>query len=278
MTMAARIQRSLLLSLALMWLICMIFSPSVGSVNSYHNEDDLQDASALNQLWKKESASAAVAAGNTSEKMQDMPMPDNDNTFCRGMYMTMFMDGFHYSLGRSKENPSRCLTYFVSSWRLSDKGKFVGAMMFSFLFALMTESLSACRGLVVRNCHGRRLRKSFLTLIYALQSTAGYLLMFAAMSYSKELLLSVVVGLMVGNRLFMRYDDFKPHHAPSPQQRQHHRQVTTVSTGPSPNNRLGTAAATNATTASRDEGLLFQPLLASEQNAARTPRESYNTV
>jgi hypothetical protein len=268
----ARIQRSLLLSLALMWLVCIFFSPSVGSVPSYHNEDDLQgDASALNHFWKKESASAAVA-GTAAEKTQDMPMPDNDNNFCRGMYMTMFMDGFHYSLGRSKDNPSRCLTYFVSSWRLSDKGKFVGAMMFSFLFALMTESLSACRGLVVRNCHGRRLRKSLLTLIYALQSTAGYLLMFAAMSYSKELLLSVVVGLMVGNQLFMRYDDFKPH-APSPQQRQQHRRVTV--SGPSPTNRLGTAA-TNATTASR-EGL-FQPLLSSERNTARTPRESYNTV
>jgi hypothetical protein len=256
-----RIQRSLLLFLALM---CMFFRPSIVTVASHDNKDDLLVASALNQLWKKESASAAVA-GATAEKTQDMPMPDDDNTFCRGMYMTMFMDGFHSSLGRPKDKPSRCLTYFVSSWRLSEKGKFIGAMMFSFLFALMTESLSACRGLVVRNCHGKRLRKSLLTLIYALQSTAGYLLMFAAMSYSKELLLSVVVGLMVGNRLFMRYDDFKPH-APSPQHRQQQQQDT---------NRRRTAA-TNATSNSR-EGL-WQPLISSERNMGQTPSESYNTV
>jgi hypothetical protein len=244
----ARIQRSLLLLLA-MAIVSIILSASVVSVNASHDaEDYLPHASILNQLWKKESESAAIA-GTTADKMQDMPMPDDDNNFCRGMYMTMFMDGFHSSLGQPKDKPSRCLTYFVSSWRLSNKGKFIGAMMFSFLFALMTESLSACRGLVVRNCHGS-LRKSLLTLIYALQSTAGYLLMFAAMSYSKELLGSVVVGLMVGNRLFMRYDDFKPQ-APSPQ----HRQQDAT-------NRQSTAA-TNATTASR-EGL-FQPLLSSER-------------
>jgi hypothetical protein len=264
----ARIQRSPLLSLAL---ICILFSPSVVSVNaSLDSKEDLLDTSAPNQLWKKEfSASADAVAGNTAEKMQDMPMPmpDNDNTFCHGMYMTMFMDGFQWSLGRPKDKPSRCLAYFVSSWRLSEKGKFVGAMMFSFLFALMTEGLSGCRGLVVRNCHGRRLRKSLLTLIYALQSTAGYLLMFAAMSYSKELLLSVVVGLMVGNRLFMRYDDFKPHPASPPHQRQPQQQDST--------NRRSTAT-TNATTASR-EGLL-QPLLSSQHNTAQTPLESYNTV
>jgi hypothetical protein len=263
--MMARIQRSLLLSLAL---ICMLFSPSVISVNaSYDNEDSRRDASAKDQFWKKEFSASAAVAGSTTEKMQDMPMPDDDNTFCRGMYMTMFMDGFHFSLGRPKDKPSRCLTYFVSSWRLSEKGKFIGAMMFSFLFALMTEGLSACRGLVVRHCHGRRLRKSLLTLIYALQSTAGYLLMFAAMSYSKELLASVVVGLMVGNRLFMRYDDFKPHAASSPHQRQPQqgRQDT------------GLTNRTNTTTASR-EGLL-QPLLSSSQsNTAQAPLESYNTV
>jgi hypothetical protein len=263
----ARIQRSLLLSLAI---ICLLFSPSVISVNASHsNEDNVVDTSDVkNQLWKKESASAAVAGSTTAEKMQDMPMPmpDDDNTFCRGMYMTMFMDGFHSSLGRPKDKPSRCLTYFVSSWRLSEKGKFIGAMMFSFLFALMTEGLSACRGLVVRNCHGKWLRKSLLTLIYALQSTAGYLLMFAAMSYSKELLMSVVVGLMVGNRLFMRYDDFKPHAASSPHQRQP--QQGRQDTGPT--NRI------NATTASREE--LLQPLLSSQHNTAQTPLESYNTV
>jgi hypothetical protein len=228
----------------------MIFSSSVVSVNSSHdNGGELLGASKLNQFWKKESSSASIADTTTAEKMQDMPMPDDDNIFCRGMYMTMFMDGFHNSLGRPKDKPSRCLTYFVSSWRLSDRSKFIGAMMFSFLFALMTESLSTSRGLVVRHCHGR-LRKSLLTIIYALQSTAGYLLMFAAMSYSKELLASVVVGLMVGNRLFMRYDDFKPH-APSP----HHREQYDGTSTP----------ATNSTSSS-EEGLLLQPLLSSESN------------
>lgn len=249
--------------------ICLFFIQSV----VVSADDDLHDSTApKNQLWKKESAVVVNTVENThtplgessnSLQQQGMPMPmpdDDEDAFCRGMYMTMFMDGFHFSLGRSKDNPSDCLTYFVSSWRLSEKGKFIGAMFFSFLFALLTEGLSACRGLVVRHCHGKRLRKTLLTLIYALQSTAGYLLMFAAMSYSKELLFSVVAGLMVGNRLFMRYDDFKP--KPSP------REQTTGRTNPQD---------TAATAAASREGLL-QPLLSNERNTGQTPLESYNTV
>lgn len=133
--------------------------------------------------------------------------PDTDNQdFCRGMYTAMFMDGFHFSLGRQK-NPPQCLTFMARSWRLSERGKFVGAMVFAFSFALLTEGLSSVRGIIVRNGRKGLCHRALLNLVYALQSTAGYLLMFAAMSFSWELMLSVVAGLMVGNRIFIRYED-----------------------------------------------------------------------
>jgi len=141
------------------------------------------------------------------EQQDSIPNEKANAVFCRGMYMGMFMDGFHFSLGRPTNNPPPCLNFMVRSWRLSDRGRFIGAMVFSFLFALLTEGLSAVRGVIVRYGKGQRGHRVLLNLVYALQSAAGYLLMFTAMSFSIELLLSVVAGLMVGNRFFLRHDD-----------------------------------------------------------------------
>ena len=60
-------------------------------------------------------------------------MPPED--FCKGMYMTMFMDGFHWSL-LFRPSP-QCLNYFVQSWRLENASKFRGAMLFTFLLTLV---------------------------------------------------------------------------------------------------------------------------------------------
>jgi len=129
--------------------------------------------------------------------MQDMP------EFCEGMYMTMFMDGFHWTL--LKRPSPQCLNYFVRSWRLEDAGKFKGAMLFTFLLAVLVEALSAVRGTVVRNM--KRQQKVLLTVIYAVQALLGYILMLVTMSFSVELVVSVISGLMIGNLLFMRYDE-----------------------------------------------------------------------
>jgi len=136
--------------------------------------------------------------------MQGMPMPDDDpDAFCKGMPMAMFMDGFHFSLGHQ----SKCLVYLVNPWFLSDAGKFKGAMVFSFLLALCLEGLSAIRRGIYRSMGKSRV---LLTIIYALQGLLGYVIMFLAMSFSIELILSVVFGLAFGNLLFFRYEDFTP--------------------------------------------------------------------
>lgn len=199
------------------------------------------------------------------------------SSFCDGrMPMTMYMDGFRWSLfwrrsslttheefenasfENGKNNINPCLTYFVPTWLLSTSGQFVGAMIFSFLLALFMEILSALREIALHHWlpppkqrqhqqpphNGQQYQQALprrdwlqeeipndlnndnrtnrfiaqqkmkkaaiwkqiiLCLIYLLQTTLGYLLMFMAMSFSIEIILSAVAGLMVGNLLFFRY-------------------------------------------------------------------------
>jgi hypothetical protein len=140
--------------------------------------------------------------------------------FCRGMPMSMFMDGFHWSLHHPSHQdnnstatmtPPDCLIYFVTGWVLDDADKFKGAGIFSFLLALCMEILSAIRGVAAHYLHQSRwIRFLGLTLIYGLQAFLGYLLMFLSMTFSIEILLAAIVGLCVGNLAFFRYEDFAP--------------------------------------------------------------------
>ena len=132
-----------------------------------------------------------------------------DTEFCQGMPMSMFMDGFHRSIHR--HDKQRCLIYLVSGWVLDDEDKFKGAVVYSFLLAILMESLSAIRGAASHYVRSPVPRFICLTLIYALQALLGYLLMFLAMTFSVEILLAALVGLCVGNLAFFRYEDFQPH-------------------------------------------------------------------
>ena len=120
--------------------------------------------------------------------------------------MTMFMDGFHFSL--LGEESSMCLNYLFDSWFLNQRSKFHFAMFVSFLFAIVAEALSAARGVVLRRFQKPSWKRSvLLTVVYGFQALVGYVIMFIAMMYSVEMLLSVAVGLACGNALFMRLDD-----------------------------------------------------------------------
>jgi len=152
----------------------------------------------------------------------------SETAFCQGTPMAMFMDGLHWSLhhrsnsskddddddnininNNRKASPQdaslpRCLNYLVSSWILKNKTQFRIAMLFSFLLAIVMEGLSAVRIWVVGYVgQSSPWRGILLTLIYAFQAVMGYTIMFVAMMYSVELLLSVAVGLAIGNAIFL---------------------------------------------------------------------------
>lgn len=154
---------------------------------------------------------------SSSVHYQDDSSPAPTTTpFCQGVPMVMFMDGFRRSLITNSDRSNRsmlsdnnsappCLNYLVGSWQLDNRDKFCGAMVYSFLLALLLEGLSAARLNFMRTWPKDKqwiLRAGTLTTIYAAQALLGYLIMFVAMMYSVELLISVACGLAVGNGLF----------------------------------------------------------------------------
>lgn len=125
-----------------------------------------------------------------------------EEPFCMdmGMAMVMFLRGFRSPLNSKEMLP--CLSYYVSSWVLNDEGKFKGAMVYSFLLGLLTQGLTVMLVVVSVNVKKQKLKKYLRVVIYVLQVFMGYILMLIPMTYSVELLLSVVAGLVFGYFLF----------------------------------------------------------------------------
>jgi Ctr copper transporter family len=139
----------------------------------------------------------------------------NNSSFCQndGMNMAMYMDGWHWSTTSSSSLD--CLSYLVPSWRLETRWKFNGALLYTFGLAVLLSAVSSVRvGVVVAVStstvtsnarptlhnganHGRALL--LLLFLYAIQALVGYALMLVVMTYSIELLLAVIAGLVTGH-------------------------------------------------------------------------------
>lgn len=165
------------------------------TMSAYHNYL-LTCLTMLNSLTSVHGIEEAEKNGDSGASYP----PDASKAFCTGMMpMSMFMDGF-----RTARPENSCLMYFVKDWVLDTEEAFQGAMVFSFLLALSLEALSAVRGIVKQHVvHHTHL---IVTLIYAVQGFLGYIVMFLAMTYSIELLLSTIAGICIGNLLFFRYE------------------------------------------------------------------------
>ena len=163
-----------------------------------HSQGNLLLPSTANQRphRQQQQAEQPKRLQETSRDIDDVGM-DMGNDFCNGMSMIMAMKGFQFSvLSRKKAD---CITYFVAPWKLSDSGKFVGAMIYSFLLAIMTEALTSAQQRIKRHLSPGRARKWVMSVLYGIQQFLGYVVMFIAMTYSIELFLAVIVGLMIGN-------------------------------------------------------------------------------
>ena len=159
---------------------------------------------------------------------------NNTVDMCHDMYMTMYMDGFHWSLFhyRHLKSPPQmiCLNYFVSTWKVQYPSEFRGCMIYTFLLAILLEAISSIRTMCAQYFQERKndlsrtlqqhisrrsrrrhqwrmeaIRQLITIILYTFQTIIGYLLMLVAMSYSMELLLSIFSGLIIGNGLFVRY-------------------------------------------------------------------------
>lgn len=122
------------------------------------------------------------------------------SSFCTGdMGMVMYMDGFHWSL----KGDEPCLNLYLASWTLDSWWKFVFGMSGVILLGICTESIAQVRRGVAnraRNAAADDYWKYSLqqTGLHGLHALFGYMLMLATMTFSWELILSVVVGLIIG--------------------------------------------------------------------------------
>ena len=143
-----------------------------------------------------------------------------------------------------------CLNFLLKRWTLDTPAKFVGAMIAMILLGITAEGLAAARsggwipswahrlarqccscwscccssnargggGRSLTNRRGRQFSKSqrwFVKMCiistHIVQALVGYVLMLAAMSYSLELLGSVLLGLGIGYATFFDLDDKDGH-------------------------------------------------------------------
>ena len=126
----------------------------------------------------------------------------------------MYMEGFKFSLLHTEP----CLNLFLPSWTLDTVTKFHLAMVAVFAVSFLLEGLSAWRYRIVKSVQRHQQSSSgilsttfglrlVVTLMHGLQGLLGYLVMLAVMTYSLELLLTVVAGLALGYAVFFQYEE-----------------------------------------------------------------------
>jgi Ctr copper transporter family len=128
------------------------------------------------------------------------------SSFCDGdMAMVMYMDGFHWSL---KEEGS-CINLYLASWTLDTRWKFLIGMLGVVLLGVATEGIARLRhdlAMKARTSASEEHLKYTLyqTGLHGLHALSGYMLMLATMTFSCELMLSVILGLIIGFNRFGR--------------------------------------------------------------------------
>jgi Ctr copper transporter family len=120
------------------------------------------------------------------------------------------MDGWHWSTTFSSLD---CLSYLVPSWRLETQWKFHGVLLYTFGLAVLLSALSCVRvGVLATSTstltrdarppplNGANNSKALLLLfLHTIQALLGYVLMLVVVTYSIELLLAAIAGLVTGH-------------------------------------------------------------------------------
>jgi hypothetical protein len=115
------------------------------------------------------------------------------------------MEGFQWAL----KGESTCINLYFPGWTLDTKGKFVGAMIGVIGLAIVTEGISKVRHTLSRKTRRADVTRSEIqkislmqTGLHGLHALTGYILMLATMTFSLEILICVILGLVIGYVLF----------------------------------------------------------------------------
>jgi len=155
-----------------------------------------------NQLQECLLPDKTVGNCNDSNPMNDkcawrcpaMPMPNATSTgFCMGA-TSMHMEGFTLA------TPDQaCVILFFQSWKLDTRWKFALACIGVVLMGMSTQGLIAFRVVVQRLTRKSRVADS---LMFGANVALGWAMMLVAMTFSTELFLCAVLGLVLGHFVF----------------------------------------------------------------------------
>jgi len=127
-----------------------------------------------------------------------IPIP-TPNTFCSPQSaMSMYMDGFSWTLPGDPDKP--CLLFLSRHLLLSTSARFWVACSVATAFGLATEWL-----LMFQQTASTKGNASMRIVLHFVTILVGYIDMLLVMTYSFELMMSVVAGLLVGRIVSMKY-------------------------------------------------------------------------
>jgi hypothetical protein len=159
----------------------------------------------------------------------------SSSQLCQSMHggsgMVMYMDGFHWTYRGGLNSSSEglpCLNILYPSYTIRTNAQLCGVMIAVFIWAILTEAISKFRHALILRLHQRhrsssasssslcfyiyyamyRNRTICLPLLHGLHAFMGYILMLIVMTYSIELFMSVIAGLMVGYLVFRHPSTF----------------------------------------------------------------------
>ena len=118
----------------------------------------------------------------------------------------MLMGGFEVAGGSNNVTTKTCVILFFKTWKLNSAAKFAAACIGVFILGFGIEGLISLRRKIVNR---KRMfinipiaaRKVLVIVLFGVNLILGYLAMLVAMTYSVELFLCVVAGLIAGHAL-----------------------------------------------------------------------------
>jgi hypothetical protein len=128
--------------------------------------------------------------------------PAVQNNYCYGTGSTMIMAGFMSQAASGTKAP--CLAFLFPSWILDGPVKFAFACLGTLLLGVLVQFVTKLRLAASKWKQSQtRFKTLIVAVLYAANTTLGYVLMLVAMTYSTELFLMVVLGLSLGYGVFL---------------------------------------------------------------------------
>lgn len=153
--------------------------------------------------WKCAAPTTAHSHDTTAHSHDTTAHSHDDERFCIPNTGTdMYMDGFQVS--GKKDNP--CIILFFKPWVLDSQLKFAMGCLGVILLGIGVEGLLCFRRLLqsrkILRVISSPIRRGGIIVLFGFNIAFGYLAMLVAMTYSVELFICMVIGLVIGHGIF----------------------------------------------------------------------------